>query len=216
MGCVPFCQRTEPSPAGLPAGPSSSQEGWMAGSSPAMTDRALPDRRAARADECRGVAERAGLFEPLGEVLDARFVRALTGRRGARPLNRGNGLDCRSLGLLLSLAPERRVADQELQAVVAERKLLLTVPQRHQFRFLEAEVAQHDERLFLQLRSLRIVRHVRDLLLEEIVLALGEFGEMPELLLRLPVLGREHVLGDVSNLLLLQVPEQVTRPVFTG
>src|SRR6516164_1175402 len=83
MGCVPFCQRTEPSPAGLPAGPSSSQEGWMAGSSPAMTDRALPDRRAARADECRGVAERAGLFEPLGEVLHARFVRALTWRRPA-------------------------------------------------------------------------------------------------------------------------------------
>ena len=63
--------------------------------------------------------------------------------------------------------------------MVAERKLLLTVPQRHQFRFVEAEVAEHSERLFLQLRGLRLVHHVRDLLLEEIVLAFGEFGELP-------------------------------------
>src|SRR5262249_61151693 len=95
---------------------------------PGVAPHAFPGRGAAGADQCRRVGERAGLFEPLGEVLDARFVRALTGRRGARPLNRGNGLDRRSFGLLLSLAPERRVADQELQAVVAERKLLLTVP----------------------------------------------------------------------------------------
>src|SRR5262249_238681 len=79
----------------------------------------LPGRGAARADECRGVAERAGLFEPVGEVLDARFVRALTGRRGARPLTRGDGLVGRSPGLRLCLAPERRVAAQELQPVVA-------------------------------------------------------------------------------------------------
>jgi len=101
----------------------------------------LPGRGAARAEKCRGVAERAGLFEPLGEVLDARFVRALTGGGGARPLNRGNGLGGRSLGFLLSFAPERRVADQELQPVVTERELLLTVPERHQFRFVEAEIA---------------------------------------------------------------------------
>ena len=187
----------------------------MAGSSPAMTDRALPGCGAARAHECRRVAERAGLFEPLGEVLDARFVRALTGGRGARPLNRGNGLDGRSLGLRLRLAPERRVADQELQPVVAERELLLTVPERHQFRFVEAQVAEHGERLSLQFRGL-LVRHVRDLLLEEIVLAFGELGKLREPLLHLPMLGREQLLGDVSNLLLLQVPEQVTRPVFTG
>src|SRR5262249_50846894 len=104
-----------------------------------ILSRRLPDRGAARADECRGVAERAGLFEPLGEVLDARFVRALTGRGGARPLNRGNGLHCRSLGFRLCFAPERRVADQELQPVVAERELLVTVPERHQFRFVEAQ-----------------------------------------------------------------------------
>src|SRR5262245_21882719 len=72
---------------------------------------ALPGRGAARADQCRRVAERAGLFEPLGEVLDARFVRALTGGRGARPLNRGNGLGGRSFRFLLGFAPERRVAD---------------------------------------------------------------------------------------------------------
>ena len=140
----------------------------------------------------------------------------MTGRRGAWPLNRGNGLDGRSLGLRLRLAPERRVADQKLQPVVAERELLVTVPQRHQFRFAKAQVAEHGERSSLQLRGLRLVHHVRDLLLEEIVLAFGEFGELPELLLHLAVLGRKHVLGDVSNLLLLQVPEQVTRPVFTG
>jgi hypothetical protein len=44
----------------------------------------------------------------------------------------------------------------------------------------------------------------------------GELDELRELLLCLAVLGREHVLGDLGNLLLLQVPEQVTRPVFTG
>jgi len=116
----------------------------------------------------------------------------------------------------LRFAPKRRVADQQLQPVVAERELLVTVPQRDEFRFIEAQVAEHGERLLLQLRGLRLVHHVRDLLLEEIVLALGEFNKLRELLLRLPVLGREHVLADLGHLLLLQVPEQVTRPVFTG
>jgi hypothetical protein len=114
---------------------------WVPAFAGTNGERRLPGRGAARAEKCRGVAERAGLFEPLGEVLDARFVRALTGGGGARPLNRGNGLGGRSLGFLLSFAPERRVADQELQPVVTERELLLTVPQRHQFRFVEAEIA---------------------------------------------------------------------------
>ena len=103
----------------------------------------------------------------------------MTGRRGAWPLNRGNGLDGRSLGLRLRLAPERRVADQKLQPVVAERELLVTVPQRDEFRFVEAQLTEHGERSSLQLRGFRLIRHVRDLLLEEIVLAFGEFGELP-------------------------------------
>src|SRR5262245_45151049 len=74
--------------------------------------------RPSRADERRGVAERTGLFEPLSEVLDARLVRACTRRCGAGPLHGWNGLLRRRLDLRLRLAPERRVADQELHAVV--------------------------------------------------------------------------------------------------
>src|SRR5262249_10051713 len=79
---------------------------------------------------------------------------------------------------------------------------------------LEAEVAEHGERLLLQLGGFRLVRHIRDFLLEEIVLPPGEVGELRELLLHVAVLGREQLLGDLGDLLLLQVPEQITRPVL--
>jgi len=99
--------------------------------------------------------------------------------------------------------------------MVAKRKLLLPVPHRHKLVLLvEAQLVQHLERFSLQLGGFRSVRHVGGFLLEKIVLARGELGELRKLLVRLAVLRREHLRPDVGSLLLLQVPEQVPWPVL--
>ena len=65
---------------------------------------------------------------------------------------------------------------------------------------------EHRERRGLQACGSLGVRHVRDFLLEEIVLAPGEFRELLHALLGLPLLCQGEMLPDLSDFLLLQVP----------
>src|SRR5262245_17972182 len=99
-------------------------------------------RSASRRDELRRGAERldaARLVELLGEVLDLGVLRGASGLRDTRPLYRWNGLGLGRFCLRLRLAPERRVADQQLHAVVAKGKILCAVPRLRQFRLGEAQ-----------------------------------------------------------------------------
>src|SRR5262245_20193128 len=177
----------------------------------------VSSRSASRRDELRRGAERldaARLVELLGEVLDLGVLRGALGLRDARPLHRWHGLGLRRFRLGLRLAPERRVADQELHAVVAKGEIPLTIPRLRQFRFGEAQARKRGEASRLQLGRLLVVRHVGDFLLEEIVLARGELRELLQPLVRLALLDLGELPCDLSDLLLLHVPQGVTGPVL--
>ena len=88
------------------------------------------------------------------------------------------------------------------------------MPRLRQLRFLEAQILEHGERRRLQPRSLLGVCHVRDFLLEEIILAPGKFRELLHSVLGLTLLRQHEVLGDLSNFLLLHIPQSVPGPVF--
>src|SRR3954463_8953866 len=103
----------------------------------------LTSAGAARPEQGRSVLEVAGFFELLGEVLDLRVLRYAFGLRDAGPLDRWDRSGCRRFRLGLRIAPQGRVPDQELHAMVTQGQVPLAVPRLRQFRFLEAHLLEH-------------------------------------------------------------------------
>src|SRR5215813_6364628 len=180
--------------------------------------RVLParPRLTLRHQECRRVLEAAGLFELAGERRDA-GVRLRTARDGrARPLDLRNGPGGRRPGGRLGVAIADPVADQELDAVVAQAQRLPAVPQRGQLLVVETEILEHAHGAFGGLRHLAFLAKLGRLLEEERILLLRETRPVMPRLLHLVRDRRVDLLLDGSNLLLLRVPPHVTRPVLAG
>jgi hypothetical protein len=98
--------------------------------------------------------------------------------------------------------------------VVAKGEILRTVPRLRQFRLGEAQARERGEASRLQLGRFLVVGHVGDFLPEEIVLALGELRELLQPLVHLALLDLRELPCDLSDLLLLHVPQGVTGPVL--
>src|SRR3954471_24395996 len=100
---------------------------------------------AARPEQGRSVLEVAALLELLGEVLDLRVLRSAFGLRDAGPLDGWDRSGCRRFRFGLGVAPQGRVPDQELHAMVTQGQIFLTVPRLRQLRFLEAQLLERRE-----------------------------------------------------------------------
>src|SRR5262249_10699063 len=83
-----------------------------------------------RHEKRRGVAQGAGGGETIVEAPDLLVGVRVAGRRRSGALHVRHGALERGLGLLLRLAVLHAVAQQELQAVIAQADRRLSVPQR--------------------------------------------------------------------------------------
>src|SRR5437667_6907002 len=79
-------------------------------------------------------------FDAFAEVLQLLLARRALVLRCAGPLNRRNRLGGRRLGFRLGVAPGHGIADQKLEAVVAEREVLASVPRGAELVLAKAQI----------------------------------------------------------------------------